>query len=438
MRLAYWTVLAAMTAGCKGDKGSQSDAFDGELLGILVVPDEIVVPIGGRLQLKATGLLDGHETVDLTASVSWEADDTNVVEVSERLDSEGELSGLSLGSTQVRARYDDFQSPPVSVHVTDAELQRLSISPDAISLVEGESVQLTANAFFSDGTGGDVTGQVRWVTSDGYVGQLSDGYLTAGGEGSADIHVEWDAAESEPVPLSVLAGAGSASVDLVVSAVQGELAGGVLDLSVTVENTGALSASSFWLDVYVNPDDAPELGDLGTDYIWIEYLGAETSETYDFQIDTSVSTASIYVWADSANYVSESNEDNNVFYGSVSSSSGSGGSGGPDLEVTYFSYVADSESIYYFVDVTNSGDEPADWFYVDLYVDETEQPVVYQEGEAYGYIDELSAGETVYADFILDEYCYYCWSWVQLDTYQSVTETNEANNWAGPIVVESK
>ena len=205
-----------------------------------------------------------------------------------------------------------------------------------------------------------------------------------------------------------------------------------------MENTGALSASSFWLDVYVNPDDAPELGDLGTDYIWIEYLGAETSETYDFQIDTSVSTASIYVWADSANYVSESNEDNNVFYGSVSSSSGSGGSGGPDLEVTYFSYVADSESIYYIVDVTNSGDAPADWLYVDLYVDETEQPVVYQEGEAYGYIDELSAGETVYADFILDEYCYYCWSWVQLDTYQSVTETNEANNWAGPIVVESK
>ena len=94
--------------------------------------------------------------------------------------------------------------------------------------------------------------------------------------------------------------------------------------------------------------------------------------------------------------------------------------------------------LYYYGDVTNSGDESASWFFVDLYLDESSAPSTYQDGDEYAYISELSAGETTYADFILEDWCYYCWSWVQVDGYESVDESDEDNNIEGPMTVESR
>jgi hypothetical protein len=436
MRWISGIVIALGLWACKGDKDTEG-GFDGELLGILVVPDEVVVPQGDTVQLTATGLLEGRQTIDLTSSVEWSTSDGSVAAVSEALDAEGELSAFAVGTVEIRAIYEDFESPVATAHVTDAELQRLSISPDQVSLVVGESVQLTANALFSDGSGGDVTNQVRWVTSDGAVGQLSDGELSAVGQGSAEIHVEWEGTSSDTIPISVQSGGSSGSADLHVSAASGSLAGGVLDLSVTIENQGSLSASSFWLDVFINPSSTPGMGDLGTDFVWVDYLAADGTETFDFQLEVDGSSASVYVLVDSGEAVDEESESNNGFSASVSESTG-GSTSGPDLEITYFSYLSHHEALYYYVDITNSGDEAASWFFVDLYIDESSAPSTHQDGDDYVYVDELSAGETAYADFLVEEYCTYCWSWVQVDGYESVEESDEDNNIEGPLTVESE
>ena len=42
-----------------------------EYLGILVTPDEVIVPVGSSVQLEALGLKDSRETVDLTDAVDW-------------------------------------------------------------------------------------------------------------------------------------------------------------------------------------------------------------------------------------------------------------------------------------------------------------------------------------------------------------------------------
>ena len=170
----------------------------------------------------------------------------------------------------------------------------------------------------------------------------------------------------------------------------------------------------------------------------MDYLAAENSETFDFQFEIDGDSATVYVLVDSGEAVDEESESNNGFSGSVSESSGGSSTDGPDLEISYFSFIAHEDSIYYYVDITNSGDEAASWFFVDLYIDETYSPSTYQDGDEYLYIDELSAGETIYADFLVEEYCTWCWSWVQVDGYESVDETDEDNNIEGPLTVESE
>ena len=143
----------------------------------------------------------------------------------------------------------------------------------------------------------------------------------------------------------------------------------------------------------------------------------------------------IYILADSEDTVDESNESNNGFLGSITASSG-GGDSGPNLEITYFDYSSTAGTLYYFVDVTNTGGEDVGQFYVDLFVDSSSEPVLYDDGDDYTTVDSLAAGATVYADFTFEsEDCYYCESWVMIDGYDYVEETDETDNVDGPIYV---
>ena len=74
---------------------------------------------------------------------------------------------------------------------------------------------------------------------------------------------------------------------------------------------------------------------------------------------------------------------------------------GPDLSITYFDYLAYDTEIYYYVDITNTGDEDAGSFYVDVFVDEDDEPELYDDGDDYTTIESLAVGETEYADFLI-------------------------------------
>ena len=73
--------------GCKGEADSEEDS--GVLLGILVSPQDVIVPLGGEVQLYATGIYDDRSSRDLTSIVQWNSTNEAVIEVSNRLDAEG-------------------------------------------------------------------------------------------------------------------------------------------------------------------------------------------------------------------------------------------------------------------------------------------------------------------------------------------------------------
>lgn len=420
-----------LLAACAGE-GKDADTIEG-LVGILITPDPVVVPVGGAAQLRATGLLESRESVDLTALVKWQSADDDVVSVRNGLDREGELEGIAAGAAAVTARYDGIRSPGVTVTVTDAALLRLTVSPDDVVAVAGETVQLSASAGFSDGSSGDVTGQVRWITGDGDVAQLDGGgRLSAVAEGETTIRAVWDEVESEPVSVSVLPES-SGKPDLVISSMSGSSAGGWVSLSVQVENVGGASAGEFWVDAWGDPAGTPQIGDVGDDFVLLSYLGPGQTETLSFDLP---SDSSVYVLADTNDDIDESDESNNASSGSVSG--GGGSSGGPDLSVSYFDYVADEYSIYYYVEVYNSGDEAASGFFVDLFVDQDDAPQIGDYGDEYELFDDLGAGEYAALDILVDTYCGWCWSWVLVDSLDWVAESDEEDNVEGPLDVFSK
>lgn len=425
-------VLVGLGAACNSDLSPVDSGFDNEdVIGILISPEKVILPLGESIQLTATGLLENRTSRDLTPYVTWMTADASVASVSNSLDQEGQVKGMAVGGTRVRAKLDDVTSVDVVVEVTEAELIGLAIEPKSITVQEGQTVQLKAMAAFSDGQRSDASSQVRWRTKDGSIAQLSSGGKLSGiAAGTTEIHVEWNGIASDMVTVSVKK---QEPPELVISEVTGESSDTLLSLTVEVKNEGDVGASDFFVDVFIDPPSVPVVGDYGDDWVVVEYLGPGERFRHTFTFTLSRGAHDVYVLLDSLNHVKEPNESNNVFGTTIEVGSGPSG---PNLSFDRFEYLADSESVYYAIDVLNSGSEAVGPFYIDLFLDTWSQPAFNTDGDEYIDVEEgLAPGESLFADFFSDEPCSYCYSWIVVDTYDEIDETNEADNVAGPLYI---
>jgi hypothetical protein len=428
--------LLMLLCACK-PQARDSDAPDlAGLLGILITPEEPAVPVGGVVQLTATGLMEDRSSQDLTAVVEWTSDDPSVARVTDGLDAEGEVEGLAVGEAKVWAEMEGVRSVEAMVRVIDAEIVGITVEPERLDLTVGDEVKLTAQTVWSDGTRSDGSGNVRWITADGDVATVaSGGLVTAEGVGETTVKAAYEDAESNAVDVVVKEPVADAKPDVYVAGATAEVGGGYVTLTVTVANRGNEGASGFYTDVFVDPAGAPEVGDYGDDWALVDYVGASSSTQISFSLPLDDGTHEIAILVDSSGDVAESDESNNGW--STEVDVGGGTVGGPNLTVTYFDWLADETSLYYAVDVYNSGTEPVSNFYVDIYVDQATAPTVPSDGDTYVEVLSLGAGETEFADFLLDDWCYSCTSWVLVDSYDEVEETDETDNVEGPLVVES-
>jgi hypothetical protein len=300
--------------------GGGDDVSVEGIVGILVSPEDLVVPVGGEVRLTATGLYEDRTTRDVTAVVDWHSGDDDVAAVSEELDAEGLLAGGRAGETEVWAAIEGMESNVARVRVTEATLVGLSVEPAEVAVAEGDDVQLTALAAWSDGTRGDASAQVRWVTDDGAVAQIaSGGVLTGAGEGQTTLHADWDGTLSPDVPVTVLAA--SADADLRVLAAEGTGGGGVITLTVTVENRGDAGAAAFWVDAWV--DREVEWDGAGDDFVMVDWVGPDGTAQVELTVYPDTGGAhTVTISADTNYAVDEADEGNNTFSTEVSSGSG--------------------------------------------------------------------------------------------------------------------
>ncbi len=446
--------LAALMA-CGGgwttaDDDDTGPDFGAALVGIGVSPINPTVTLGEPIQFVATGFYDDQTTRNITDTVDWYSTETSVIDVSSGLDSEGRGTTVGPGQSMVGCQMFDFGSNEVRVTVTEAAITSLQVVPPAVQLHGGETVQLEAAAEFSDGSHGNVTGSVRWITSNpGVVTVDVNGVATAGTSlGSAEVQVIYETGgggEYEGTPGQVEVLDGSVVIDeadvrvLGVNAVE---TGGTVTYTVEIKNSGGSPASSFWIDAWLNrtaaPPPPPTSGDA---YQFVSLLDSGESAQITIEMaDASPGSFQSWVMVDSFNSVIEGSvgENNNIWGPEPVTVSGSGGPIGPDLSITYLqAFVQESqEQVLYIVDVTNTGDQAATGFTVSVYADPAFPPVAPEQGDESAYVDVLPAGETAYLDVAVRAIPSGYWqSYVLADSAAQIDEPNEDNNLSAFQVV---
>src|SRR5690606_16308533 len=125
---------------------------------VLTPSDDVSVPEGRSVSVKATGVYSDETEQDLTASATWSSSAPEIASVSNLPGSKGIVSALEVGTAEIVASEGGIQSPPLRVQVTAAVLESLTIAPDpAGPVAKGGAVQFSAKGTFSDGSEADLT-----------------------------------------------------------------------------------------------------------------------------------------------------------------------------------------------------------------------------------------------------------------------------------------
>jgi uncharacterized protein YjdB len=152
-----------------------------------ILTDITIEPLPGRFavdeshQLHATGTYDDDSTGDLT-DVAWNVVDPNGVAT---VTSTGLLRGTKPGSITIAAKKDGVEEELV---VTVVRLESLTIDGTTADVCPPDTIDLSAQAHYDDGTDADVTERVVWGSDDRKVATVaSNGVVTGTGTGRALI-----------------------------------------------------------------------------------------------------------------------------------------------------------------------------------------------------------------------------------------------------------
>ncbi|TGK01205.1 hypothetical protein EHQ53_09210 [Leptospira langatensis] len=163
------------------------------LTSITIAPSPTLSIAKGRTQnFTATGLYTDSSTQDITTQVTWSSFDQTKATVSNASGTQGKLTALQEGSTQISATLNSITSTDTAVTVTSAVLDSISITPTNSSLAKGYTTNFTANGVYSDSTTLDITAQVTWASSNTASSTISNssgnqGLATAVATGASTI-----------------------------------------------------------------------------------------------------------------------------------------------------------------------------------------------------------------------------------------------------------
>jgi len=446
--LAFALVASSCSGGWTQGDDDDDVPLPASIIGIGVTPSNPTVSLGEGVQFVATGYYSDQSTREITDVVAWESSDPSVISVSSALDQEGVGTPLAAGSARVRANFFELVSNEVSVAVTEAVVTGLGVQPTVVSLHVDETVQLVAMAEFSDGSHGNVSGTVRWVTSDGTIATVEPaGLVTATGLGSVNIRAIYEQGsgefEGDPAEISVVGGEVTIDApDVRVVGLTAAVSASSVEYAVAVRNSGGSPASGFWVDVWldlsVGPPAPPVTGD---GYQFVELLEAgESTEVLISLDDVPPGSYESWVLVDSFASLAEGSlgESNNTWGPEQVSVSGAPSTQSADLGITYLQAFTQSGQgqVLYIIDVTNNGSDTADGFVVGVFANPDFPPVAPATPDEQFTVESLAPGSTEYLSITIRSVPQSWWhSYVLVDAYDSVAEYNETNNLASSQVL---
>ena len=160
-----------------GDKSNSASitVTAATLSAINITPNTLSLANGTSSQLQANGIYSDLTTQDLTSQIDWLSSDNAIATVSPT----GLVTAYSIGTVTITANFNGSTSV-ASITVSAATLSSINITPNNISIANGTSTTLQANASYTDQTSQDVSAQVSWQLSDNTIAGISPSGLVTG------------------------------------------------------------------------------------------------------------------------------------------------------------------------------------------------------------------------------------------------------------------
>ncbi len=168
---------------------------------ISVTPAAPSIALSTTQQFTAIGTYSDLTSADITSVVTWSSATPATASISA---TGGLARGLAAGTTQISAKLGTITSVVVTLKVTSATLKSIAAAPATPSIGLSATQQFIAVGTFSDSSTQDITGIVRWTSSDTAVATIdaSSGLATGVSAGSAQIAATLGGA-GVPVALGV-------------------------------------------------------------------------------------------------------------------------------------------------------------------------------------------------------------------------------------------
>lgn len=191
-----FVVALLSLSGCNQAPSVPSTETARKLEQFTVETPGIEFPARTAVQLKAYGVYDNGQKVDLTAKAQWINHDATVA----RVGPTGIVQLDGAGLARFEVRYDTF-TVPVELKVNATQLTSLTLSSTGDGpLAKGDTRRFTVRAWYDDGSSLDVTDRATWST-DRAAFDLGDapGLIVARTEGTGVVRASWFAQEVSAV-----------------------------------------------------------------------------------------------------------------------------------------------------------------------------------------------------------------------------------------------
>jgi N-acetylneuraminic acid mutarotase len=277
--------------------------------------------------------------------------------------------------------------------------------------------------------------EVLWSSSSAAVATIDHaGLATAASSGTTTVTATAGAVSGDTT-LTVVQ---PAPADLVISSITASpspaAVGETVTLSATVTNAGAATASNFEVDLYKNLRRPPAPGQTGDVVCLVPTLAPGDTTTCSGQVSyDAAGTYVVWAQADLTNVVPETNETNNSAHIGLAVRQ-------PDLRITALTApsgaVTIGQSVTLTATVTNaSAVDVINTFSVDIYKNLASAPGA-QPGDITCTVTTLAPQASATCSGTVTYSATGAYKvWAQADTTNTVTETHENNNVAGPVTV---
>jgi hypothetical protein len=205
----YWPAPNPESSGSPDMKRAQEPSVR-RLHQLSINSDRKTIKPSETLKLSLTARYTDGSQSDLSEDIQWLSSDTRVATI----DEQGEIKGLRSGTTHIKAKIGDIESPEWILAVENVKtlpapeaspkLIALNISAVKQELSERERVALRAKGRYSDNSEKYLSGGLEWQSSDRSIASINDhGELVAQRPGKTEVVARSDNLSSPPLTFLI-------------------------------------------------------------------------------------------------------------------------------------------------------------------------------------------------------------------------------------------